>query len=34
MTVGDLLDRCSSMEITEWMAHFKLRSSEREARRG
>lgn len=30
MTVGDMLDRMSSAELTEWMALDSLRNAERE----
>jgi len=28
MTVGDLLDRMSSAELTEWVAFYKLEAEE------
>ena len=31
MTVGDLLERMSSREMTEWLAFYKVRAEEREA---
>lgn len=30
MTVGELLNRISSRELTEWQAHFILENEERE----
>ena len=29
MTVSDLLDRCSSAELTEWQAFFELEAADR-----
>jgi hypothetical protein len=33
MTVGELLKRISSAEITEWMALYQVRAEEEEARK-
>jgi len=33
MTVGDLMDRMSSSELTEWQAYFELVAYEQERRR-
>lgn len=30
MTVGELLDRMSSEELTEWIAIYRIEASERE----
>ena len=32
MTVGELLDRISSRELTEWQAYFKVEAQDREER--
>jgi hypothetical protein len=33
MTVGDVLDRMSSAELTEWVALFQIEASEEEEAR-
>jgi hypothetical protein len=33
MTVGELLSRCSSVELTYWQALWKLRAAEAEKQR-
>ena len=33
MTVSELLGKCSSYELSEWMVYFQLRAEEDEARR-
>lgn len=30
MTVGELLNRMSSFELVEWMAHYELKAQEME----
>jgi hypothetical protein len=33
MTVAELLDRCSSAELAEWMAVYRLRNEEAQKQR-
>jgi hypothetical protein len=30
MTVGDLLNRCSSRELSEWQAYFRIENEDRD----